>query len=236
MLHDDDVIRYIAHKCKCLNYFKWDYIVNKEEVALELKGIAEQNCGVNDDPVSTIVSDDWSCVFSAEKAVDAEDEVDDLKLGTFCYTEWCTSQASAKHLNPCLEEKFVVKVNGLMPEGQRHKKLLEHEVVSNLNSTGANTNVGKGNRRGISRMYFFFGDLKVVKYTQQKSMSFGAMLGGLAGYLGLFLGISVVTIIEVLELLFVWVFDLNGYRTGRGGEDEGEGGDDRAGSNAVTEV
>lgn len=128
-----------------------------------------------------------------------------------------------------------------MPEGSRHKDLLEHEVESALNATGAAEDASVRGAGGISRMYFFFGDLKVVKYTQKQSMSFGVMLAGVAGYLGLFLGISVVTIIEVLEFIFVWAFNLHGGRTGRGrrrtnhGDSDGDG-DDTARETNDTEV
>lgn len=77
---------YVAHKCGCLNYFKWDYVVNKDEVKQELQGVAEENCGINDDPESTIVSPDWQCIYTKEKAVDAEDNVDDLRTGAYCNT------------------------------------------------------------------------------------------------------------------------------------------------------
>lgn len=77
---------YVAHKCGCLNYFKWDYVVNKDKVKQELQGVAEENCGINDDPESTIVSPDWQCIYTKEKAVDAEDNVDDLRTGAYCNT------------------------------------------------------------------------------------------------------------------------------------------------------
>jgi hypothetical protein len=52
-----------------LNFYKWDYIINKEQVTAELEGVAEANCGAADaDDVA--VSTDWMCIYTAERAID----------------------------------------------------------------------------------------------------------------------------------------------------------------------
>jgi hypothetical protein len=71
----------------------------------------------------------------------AEENITTLQSGDFCNTAWCKAQAKDHHLNPCYEVKYEISVNGLMPQGDRNKKLLEHEMVNDLNSTGAGDEV-----------------------------------------------------------------------------------------------
>ena len=202
---------YIASKCKCKDYFKYDYIINKTEVDAELNVIdaALENCGAND-AAGAMESKDWTCVNEYTAKIDASDGVDDLKDGTYCITPWCKDQAEDQYIRPCKEVKIEISLKGMLPVGDINAQMRKEETKSDLTENGVKSdNIPVDAGGNLANAFFFYDDLKVISYKQKTTTSLALTVAGVGGYLGLFLGISILSLVEIMEYFVVRLFKLH---------------------------
>ena len=64
-------------------------------------------------------------------------------------------------------------------------------------------NIPKSVASELTKITLFFDDLKEVQYEDQPNFTWISLLGGIGGYLGLFIGFSLISAIELLEFFFV---------------------------------
>jgi hypothetical protein len=183
---------FMANECSCRNIYMSDYVINKEMVEKELEGI-----GI----CSTAT--DWKCVYAKQGYARGNlDEIVRRPLLHYTGNNKCME-------TPCKETKYEVRLTGLMPVTESYKETIQNDL-DNLATDPQLANATLAASVGrVSSISIFYDDLKVLRYTQSPSFSAYSLVAGIGGYLGLFLGISLVAMAEILELLFVFVFGLH---------------------------
>jgi hypothetical protein len=183
---------FIAAECGCRNIYMSDYVVNQAMVDAELEGI-----GI----CST--SADWKCVHTKlEYARGNLAEVVARPLVHYAGNANCDE-------TPCDETKYEVRLTGLMAITESHKQATQDDLDSLATDPQFENATLDASGSRVSSISVFYDDLKVLRYTQSPSFSAYSLVAGVGGYLGLFLGISIIAMAEFLELVYVFVFGLH---------------------------
>jgi len=205
---------YLARQCKCRNIYMSDYIINTAMVDTELETFARNKKLEGIGACSSKA--EWQCIVIKEAFARGHlDEI--LNSSTFPLnhydrmSEWERVEETARGNHncmqtPCHETKYEVRLTGLMPVTASYTAAIQQDLRTMESDPDlANATIVNGGDGGaqISSVNIFFDDLKVLRYTQTPSFSSASLVGGIGGYFGLFLGISVLTVIEFMELLYV---------------------------------
>jgi hypothetical protein len=57
-------------------------------------------------------------------------------------------------------------------------------------------------KKSITKISFFYNDINYIQFTESASLTWDTLLGNIGGQLGLFIGISILSVVEMFEILF----------------------------------
>lgn len=184
------IYQYQERQCGCRNYFEVDYIT-------------DQASHVDPSLPDCVGQADWTCINDAKKY--ADEHIPEV-VGDTCVHE------------PCTEITYEVKLQGALPTSDGYiLKQWETRMANSPKSAQDSSPLTM--EADVSTIRMAYDDMLVVRYTDEAKMSLLSLIGGVGGYFGLFVGMSIISFVEVLQVFFI----LSGRRTHKVGRKLGRG-------------
>lgn len=117
------------------------------------------------------------------------------------------AQEAVNHMNdcdcplPCEEEVYQTKVNRLPWPMQWQRELLRGQL--NTHAAGSDASIGEHfTRNHLLKLNIYYSDLIEFTYTEEESYGKMSIVSDFGGQMGLFIGASVISFVELIILLF----------------------------------
>ncbi|XP_068222948.1 acid-sensing ion channel 3-like isoform X2 [Palaemon carinicauda] len=104
---------------------------------------------------------------------------------------------------PCRETQYITKITS-SEENRRF-----YTIVQNIKKMSSGSDLCSGSENGTARIHLFLDSLSFETIEESPAYTWDTLICNVGGNLGLFIGMSLVTMVEVLvflfDILFVWV-------------------------------
>jgi hypothetical protein len=179
---------------ECINLIKQDYMYEKCNCSMEelfniynvtFCEISMKECSLN---VSKVLSDD---VFLNDQA----------KINSLCPME-CDSLEFSYSVS--LSSPYTSTYQLLLSKNQ---KTIHQYEIANGNTTGITLTAEKA-AASIARIYINYQELYLTRITELPNYNMITLISNIGGTMGLLLGISLVSLVEIVELIIEFFFSL----------------------------